>query len=92
MGFLATFGGRFAEARRRAGLRQADLAAHLGGRYDRSVISKIERGKSSMRIDRLALAAPVLSVSSDYLLGLVDAPAPVAVLLRERAARRDTSP
>ena len=60
--------------RRRAGLNQAELAATLRilgvSRYDRSVSSKIERGKSAMRIDGLAAAAEAMEVSADELLGL----------------------
>lgn len=63
---------------------QADLAAAMGERYDAALISRAERGLSSLRLDGLATAARVLGVSVDYLLGLTDNPAPAAVLA-ERA-------
>ena len=65
----------------RAGMRQADLAAALGTRYDHSVISRVERNLSALLADGLAKAAKVLGVSADYLLGLTDNPTPSARLL-----------
>jgi transcriptional regulator with XRE-family HTH domain len=75
---------RMRDARKAAGLMQADLAAAMGERYDAALISRAERGLSSLRLDGLATAARVLGVSVDYLLGLTDDPAPAAVLA-ERA-------
>ena len=71
---------RFARARKRAGLKQVELAAALGDRYDHSVISAVEHGRSSLRLDGLTHAAQELQVSTDYLLGLTDYPAPAATL------------
>ena len=68
-------------ARRRARMKQDELAAALGGRYDQSVISKVERGLSALLADGLTKAARVLGVSTDYLLGLTDNPTPAAQLL-----------
>ncbi len=64
---------RLREARRRAGLRQVDLAAAIG-EYDHTVISAIENGRSSMALNPLVRAADALRVSTDYLLGRTDEP------------------
>ena len=71
-------GERLAESRKRAGLAQVELAAALGDRYSQSVISDVERGRSSLLSDGLAKAAKELKVSTDYLLGLVDDPTPAS--------------
>ena len=65
-------------ARKRAGLRQIELAVALGERYDHSVVSAVEHNRSSLRIDGLTRAAHALGVSTDYLLGLTDDPTPAA--------------
>ncbi len=65
-------GGRLAKARKRAGLTQDELAAALCDRYDRTMISKVERGHASMLSDGLAAVARELNVSADWLLGLSD--------------------
>ena len=67
-------------ARKRAGLRQIELAVALGERYDHSVISAVEHNRSSLRTDGLTRAAHALGVSTDYLLGLADDPTPSAEL------------
>ncbi|MDE0109950.1 MAG: XRE family transcriptional regulator [Bryobacterales bacterium] len=69
-------GERLATARRRAGLKQVDLAVALGERYNQSVISAVEHGQSSLRLDGAVRAAQVLGVSLDYLVGLTDDPVP----------------
>ena len=69
-------GDRLREARKRAGLTQAQLAAAMGDGYDQSVISDVERNKSALRVAGAAQAARALSVSLDYLVGSVDDPAP----------------
>ena len=71
---------RMTEARKRAGLRQVELAVALGNRYDHTVISAVEHGRSSLRLDGLTAAARELEVSTDYLLGLTDDPTPAARL------------
>ena len=71
---------RMTEARKRAGLRQVELAVALGNRYDHTVISAVEHGRSSLRLDGLTAAARELEVSTDYLLGLTDDPTPSARL------------
>ena len=82
---------RFARARKRAGLKQVELAAALGDRYDHSVISAVEHGRSSLRLDGLTHAARELQVSTDYLLGLTDYPAPAATLAARVSELDDAS-
>ena len=55
---------------------QTDLAVALGERYSQSMISQVERGRSSLLLDGLVAAANELNVSADYLLGLSDDPKP----------------
>ena len=79
-------GQRIAQARKNAGLGQVELAVALGDRYDHSVISRVESGKSGLRLDGLAKAARELGVSTDYLLGLTDDPTPAVDRNGDRAA------
>lgn len=79
-------GERMTAARRAAGLKQVDLAAEMGDRYDHTVISAVENGRSSLRLGGLTRAARALDVSADYLLGLTDDPTPAAELSRRLAA------
>ena len=65
-------GERIAEARKKAGLNQAELAAALGDRYDYSMISHVEANRKLLRLDGIVRAAQELNVSLDYLLGLTD--------------------
>lgn len=65
-------GERLRRARIKAGLRQIDLAVGIGRGYDHTVISAIERGRCSMRIEALERAADTLGVTTDYLLGRSD--------------------
>ena len=69
-------GDRLAASRKRAGMRQVELAVALGERYDQTVVSAVEHSRSSLRIDGLTRAAHALGVSTDYLLGLTDDPTP----------------
>ena len=55
---------RLAEARKRAGLRQVDLAAALGHRYDQTMISHVESGHSSLLLDGAVKAARELGSHS----------------------------
>ena len=64
---VSIFGQRLADARKRAGLSQVELAVALGDRYSQSVISDVERGRSGLLIDGLTNAARELGVSLDYL-------------------------
>ena len=78
-------GERIRKARQAAGLLQVDLAAAMGDRYDSGTVSRVESGKSSLRLDGLANAAKELQVSTDYLLGLTDDPTPYNQLARRLA-------
>ena len=71
-------GERLAEARRRRGLAQVDLAVALG--KDRSLVSHVESNRAGLLVDGLVKAARELAVSVDYLLGLTDDPTPSAQL------------
>ena len=73
-------GKRLAKARKRAGLRQVDLAVALGKRYDQTMISHVESGNSALLLDGAVKAARELGVSLDYLVGLTDDPTPSAEL------------
>ena len=84
-------GERLEQSRRRAGLAQVDLAVALGDRYNHSVISKVEHGKSALRIDGAVKAARTLGVSLDYLTGLTDDPTPSARLTAKVSELDDAS-
>ena len=71
-------GERLAASRKRAGLAQVELAVEMGDRYDQTMISHVESGRSGLVSEGLAKAALALQVSTDYLLGLTDDPTPAA--------------
>ena len=52
----------------------------LGERYNQSMISNVETGRSALLFDGATKAARELGVSLDYLAGLTDTPAPAATL------------
>lgn len=62
-------GERIREARDRAGLTLADLAASIG--KDKSVMSRIEHGQRNVKSDELAALADRLQVTVDELMGIV---------------------
>ena len=72
-------GERIAQARKRRGIAQIDLAVAMGDRYDGPMISNVESNRRSLRLDGLANAARELQVSTDWLLGLTDDPTPYPV-------------
>ena len=72
-------GERIAQARKRRGIAQIDLAVAMGDRYDAPMISNVEANRRSLRLDGLANAARELQVSTDWLLGLTDDPTPFPV-------------
>ena len=76
----ASFGRRLAQSRKRARLTQVQLAVALGGRYDHTMISHAESGRSSLLFDGATKAAQELNISLDYLAGLTDTPEPAATL------------
>ena len=75
-------GDRVAQARKKAGISQRQLAVAMGERYDQTVISRVETGQSGLLGEGLCKAAEVLGVSIDYLYGLTDDPRPADVLAR----------
>lgn len=58
---------------------QIDLAAALGDPYTQSMVSQVETGRSSVRLEGLVNAAKELGVSTDFLLGLTDDPTPASL-------------
>ena len=68
-------GARLAEARKNAGVSQAELADALGG-HVQSMVSHVEAGRRHLRAEDIAKAARELNVSTDHLLGLTDDPTP----------------
>ncbi len=84
-------GSRLLEARRRAGLLQIDLAVALGRRYDPSMVSQIENGRKSIRLEGASDAARELGVSLDYLVGLTEDSTPAAELSEMVHAQLDSS-
>ena len=81
-------GKRLAAARKRAGIPQVELAVALGKRYNQSMISNVETGRSALLFDGATKAARELDVSLDYLAGLTDNPDPAATLAAELAQER----
>ena len=71
---LSKLSERLAQARKRAGVTQVDLAAALD--RDRSLISHIERGHAGKMAENLVALSRELDVSADYLLGLTENPTP----------------
>ena len=69
-------GDRVASARKKAKMSQRELAEKMGKRYDQTVISRVETGKSGLQRDGLCEVARILGVSVDYLLGLTEDPRP----------------
>lgn len=69
-------GERVAKARKNAKMSQRELAEKMGSRYDQTVISRVETGKSGLQRDGLSEVARILGVSVDYLLGMTEDPRP----------------
>ena len=83
MGVLGT---RIQEARRLRKLSQLQLARSMGDHH-RQMISRVERGHSTMSASSLLAAARSLGVSVDYLYGLTDDPTPVGDRVGEAEER-----
>ena len=81
-------GKRLLAARRQAGMTQTQLAVALGDRYNGSMISIVEHGRSALLFDGATKAARELNISLDYLAGLTDHPEPAARLASELAHER----
>lgn len=75
-------GDRVALARKRAGMSQRQLATEMGERYDQTMISRVETGRSWLGCDALFKVVMVLGVSIDYLFGLTDDPTPASQLVK----------
>ena len=84
-------GNRIASARKRAGMSQRQLAGAMGGRYDQTMISHVESGRSGLVGEGLSKAAMVLGVSTDYLFGLTDEPTPANLLAQGTVEGRKES-
>ena len=78
-------GERLRKSRQMAGSLQVDLAVAMGGRYDPSTISRIERDGVNPLLDGATNAARELGVSLDYLVGLTDDPRPYAEIANDLA-------
>ena len=77
------FGTRLRAAREAAEKDQIEVALELGFRTQQAV-SHIECGRSSIHADRIAPAAKLLGVSTDYLLGVTDDPTPATERLNRQ--------
>ena len=75
-------GERLALARKKKGLSQRQLGAAMGERYDQTMISRVENGRSGLVGEGLTKAAMVLGVSIDYLFGLTNDPTPADQLVQ----------
>ena len=84
-------GKRLAAARKRAGIPQVELAVALGKRYNQSMISNVETGRSALLFDGATKAARELNISLDYLAGLTDNPEPAAALAAKVSELDDAS-
>ena len=85
-------GERLASARKRMGLSQRQLAAAMGERFDQTMISRAETGRSGFAVDSLSKASAVLGVSIDYLFGLTDDPTPANDLVKASGALNSQTP
>jgi transcriptional regulator with XRE-family HTH domain len=80
-----TIGHRIVETRERKGWKQRELATVAG--IPVPTLNRIERGQQSIFAERVVTLARALDVSADYLLGLVDDPAPPKKRPRSRKAQ-----
>jgi transcriptional regulator with XRE-family HTH domain len=78
-------GERIRRQRMALGLSQTDFAAKTG--IPVQVLSRLEHGRQSIWVERLVELAAALQVSTDYLLGLTDDPAPARRAQRKRSAK-----
>ena len=68
------FGQRLREARKSAGETQTEVGELVG--VKKSQISEMEKGSTSTTVEKVVILCEHFQVSSDYLLGLTDDPAP----------------
>ena len=83
---------RLARSRKRAGFSQGQLAVAMGDRYDQTMISHVETGRSGLLGEGLAKAADVLGTSVDYLLGRTNDHRPVDILVSAAESVLDDDP
>jgi transcriptional regulator with XRE-family HTH domain len=76
-------GHRVRQQRMALGLSQTDLAGLT--EIPVQVLSRLEHGKQTIYVERLAALANALAVSADYLLGMSDTPTPPKRPRRPRA-------
>lgn len=77
-------GERIRRQRLTLGVSQTDFAGRTG--IPVQVLSRLEHGRQSIWVERLAELAKALHVSTDYLLGRTDDPTPPATRPRPRKA------
>jgi|RhiMetdeSRZDD1v2_1073273.scaffolds.fasta_scaffold443456_4 transcriptional regulator with XRE-family HTH domain len=77
-------GERIKRRRLTLGVSQTDFATQTG--IPVQVLSRLEHGRQSIWVERLAELAGALQVSTDYLLGRTDDPTPPRKHLRPRKA------
>jgi transcriptional regulator with XRE-family HTH domain len=77
-------GERIRQRRKTLGVSQTDFAVQTG--IPVQVLSRLEHGRQSIWVERLAELAGALHVSTDYLLGRTDDPAPPTQRPRRRPA------
>ena len=82
MHLLQQLGERVRRRRMELGFNQAEFAKQAGIPVPR--LSSIEHGHQSIYVERLVTLARALQVSTDYLLGLSDAPTPLPKRPRSR--------
>lgn len=66
----AVLGAVLATIRNEAGLKQSDVADHVG--IGASTWSRIEKGESTISVEQLKLAAKALAVTPSYILGMAE--------------------
>ena len=82
-GFMVSLGNRIRLARERAGYTQEKVAERIG--VSRSAVSRWEQGEIEPKVQNLVAIAALLSVSTDYLLGIGDHETPGSLRLSEEA-------
>ena len=84
MALLTILAERVRRQRMALGLTQTEFAAQTGIPIPN--LSRIERGRQSLYVERLVVLATALNVTTDYLLGLSNDPAPKRPRSRKSAA------
>lgn len=84
MALLTILAERVRRQRMALGLTQTEFAAQTGIPIPN--LSRIERGRQSLYVERLVVLATALNVTTDYLLGLSNDPVPKRPRSRKSAA------